>query len=682
MEPNSFWLIAIDEFQVTVALVGKTSQKYKVLSLGSTVDWQENSAASLTQSANESLLSASSTLTENQEPDNCAIITPPHWVGPDGKIVADKLKTIETVCRQLKLNPLGFVANNEAIIEESEQAEGFPSSFILVNFESFHLNLSLVYLGQVKKHFRQPRQDSTLCSQIESLLLESSQNTALPPQIIVYGQINNDQFLEIKNYPWISKKANNIFIHFPDIRFYSTPTLIDIYTRVISLQIEQYKPASVDTQTPLPPEEPETSLSQPPVLEEVDPSLLGFETSSTAKTAIAEPPPIVLKAPPVRIRTIPKLPQFPIKTLLIPLSVSPLIIFLFLFYSSAQITLFANPYQFKVAKNATFSSASKPLAGSLPISYKSFALSSSLSTKTTGEKTIGEKAQGEIVVYNKLDKVQSLPRGSVLVDNSGKKFEITTSAQIASSSSDLNLGVINLGQTRLNLVASEIGPEYNLAKDTKLTFKDFPETSLVAKTSQDFVGGSKNQVKAVSATDKKLLEEKVKADLATQVNAKIKEEESVKGTVQTKIDHLEYSREIGEQADEISAVAKATVGIYFFTKEQKQQALISLISDQPDFPKSEIDPSSFSFTLLADKVGQDEITGRATVTGQALPKIDQDRLKKIVSSKTVKNAREKIRSNFPRVYNLSIDTIFQFLPDNLNLLPLRWQNIKLIVKMK
>ena len=90
-------------------------------------------------------------------------------------------------------------------------------------------------------------------------------------------------------------------------------------------------------------------------------------------------------------------------------------------------------------------------------------------------------------------------------------------SRLPSSSSDLDKGVITLGQTRAMIEAGDIGPEYNLAKDASLTFKDGNLSELIAKANSAFAGGSKQEIAAVSPEDRTRLE----ADLTQKINQEV-----------------------------------------------------------------------------------------------------------------------------------------------------------------
>ena len=102
----------------------------------------------------------------------------------------------------------------------------------------------------------------------------------------------------------------------------------------------------------------------------------------------------------------------------------------------------------------------------LPADKKIIDLNFSESISTTGQKETGDKAKGEITIFNKADKIQNISKGTIMTDNSNKKYELLTSVQVPASSFNLGSGTITMGQTKANAIASDIGSEFNLNKDT------------------------------------------------------------------------------------------------------------------------------------------------------------------------------------------------------------------------
>jgi hypothetical protein len=236
MEGNSFWLIYIQDNQACVSLISQENKTFRVLAVGPQKPWDSFDSNILIKAVDESLSVASlnANITEDQEPSNAAFVVPPFWVDSDGKIMASKLKFIKEVCKNLSLTPSGFLAEDEALVEESNRVDGFPASFILLHLSQQEFYLSLVYLGHIKERIKKGFDGDFTGQILESAILELKTDSTLPPQIIIFGDASPEIISSLKNFPWVGKKNIETFLHFPDIKLYSNNDIITTFTKVIS----------------------------------------------------------------------------------------------------------------------------------------------------------------------------------------------------------------------------------------------------------------------------------------------------------------------------------------------------------------------------------------------------------------------------------------------------------------
>jgi hypothetical protein len=710
MDRNSFWLADINNKSVTVSLVRLSGGNYQISSLGMTVPYSDDDG--LIRSFDQSLSQAASAinLPDSQESDEVALIIPPFWVDSDGAIIPQKKSTLGRVLNSLKLKPMGFISNDEALVEEANQSDGFPASFVIANFFDNEVAVSLSYLGKIIKRSVRTYQDQFNPAILEEMLLGFNSESALPPQIIVTGDVSDLVLDSIRNFAWTGKKNVETFLHFPEIKFYDLSKTTSIYLKTICSQFRPDVSGSV-IDSPTPVEEIiddnlETTqevvledLSEDSSLLEVDPSELGF-SHDTATPIILDYDQVSLDAPlsapekPEKKFNFPKIrapafnPKFlSVKYLLYPLVLSPLLILIPFFFSKATITIHITPYSFSKSLKATFDTEAKEVdsaKGIIPINRKVVEVSTSLSSAATGTKVVGDKSTGEVVIYNKQDKVQPLSKGTILTDTTGRRYELTTSAQIASSSANLDLGVINLGQTKVMVSAADIGPEYNLGKDSKLVFKDFPESVLVAKVSQGLVGGTKNEARAVSAVDKANLEQQISSKIDDLVEQRLNQEITntpgiIKDATQIKNSRLDYNREVGELSEDLTVTSNNSIYIFYLSPDQKSRVLSSFLDSEEGFLDSRYSLDDFEINLNNPSKTVDRITSQIIISGKSIPRIDTSELIKQVSGKNKTKAISLITKSYPRVYDYNIETNFNFLA-TINPLPFRLQNIKIEVK--
>jgi hypothetical protein len=335
----SFWLIAIDDSCVTASLC------HNGIHTGSTINWTYTDQQSLVIATDQSFSTSieKSQIPDSEEPNNAALVVPAHWVSGDGKIIPHNSKIIENLCHQLKLKALGFFTSDEAIVESNNKEDGFPSSFVLVNIDNNNLSISLVYLGKVKHRIRKTDESHPGPALVEGLLNQLNSSSALQPQIILYGLVDDSLLDEFKNYAWLNKNVET-FLHFPDVKLYSSRDLAKMYFAAITKQISPDNPETEKSAIDVSPEQKST-------LEKTDMAEFGFSDSEIIEEKIptvgSDIP--IIDAKNVDIENMEifetrsiakniKIPKFTFKLNIfyfIPLLLIPLIIISILYFSSA-----------------------------------------------------------------------------------------------------------------------------------------------------------------------------------------------------------------------------------------------------------------------------------------------------------------------------------------------------------
>lgn len=663
MEASYYWLISITTQAVTVGLI-KRDNPDTLVTLGPETEWLSDNPDSFLHSVDISLSEAAqkALLEPEQEPEFSAFILPPSWIGNDGKIFPNYLKLLENLCHSLELKPLGFISNDEAFIESVNKNDSFPPSFILVYLGKKEFSLSLVYLGEVKKRLSQTLINDFSPEDLENALLTIQLDSALPPRILIFGNLGSSIIDDLKNYSWVGKKNIETFLHLPDVTAFEPKELFNLYSQTVSSQIGNNSVESKLETSSTPPAQEENIIEAETVSPETEvaPEDLGFsqavepkEKSKISLPAFSFP---ALKLPHLNFNF----------WYLLPLALSPLLILIPYFLIKAEITINFNPIEinkvFDLSLDSTANSVSKTL---LPADKKTIDLNFSESLPTTGQKETGDKAKGEITIFNKADKIQNISKGTILTDNSNKKYELLTSVQVPASSFNLASGTITMGQTKASAIASDIGSEYNLNKDTLLSFKD--DANLLAKVNDSFTGGSRRQIRVVSVDDKNKLSQTVEASLGTQISQKINSDSSyrdlLKETLFVDKKQLVFSREIGEEAETLEVNANLTISLLQINPQQKDSIIKTLLASDQNFLQSVASPSDFTFSFTATKNSSQKSTGKLTLTGKTLPKIDVNHLRSLLVGKDFTKAQRIIESQ-PRVYDRKIKiipSIFSFL---------------------
>lgn len=664
MEASYFWLISVTLESVAVALVQR-SQPDQIIALGPDTEWSPDNPESFLHSVDISLSAAAekANLPAESEPSDSAFVLPPKWIGSDGKINPESLKILENLCRSLKLKPLGFISNDEAFIEALNHDDSFPPSFILLSLGKNEFSLSLIYLGEVKKRIHQNLSGDFAPEDLENALVTLRLDSALPPRILLFGHTNQVIVEDLKNYPWVGKKDVETFLHLPDVEAFSGEDLFNLYLKSLATQVES--PSVLSAPAPdIEPESPSPAFSEPEAeLEtELPSSDLGFappaapavETEAEAET---EPRKIVLPRPSLPKLSLPKLPKLNFNPLwLLPLAFTPLLLLIPYLLTKAEVTLNFNPIEINKDLSVTLDSTiDAPTASTIPVNKKTLNLDFSENLPTTGQKETGDKAKGEITLFNKSDQLQNIPKGSLLTDTNKHQYELLTSVQIPASTVDLNTGTLVMGQSKANIEAGDIGEEQNIGKDVVLNLKD--NASLIARTSSVITGGSRRQVRVVSAQDRTNLTKTVNDALEGKIKEKVDSETSLAGTLPGSLfidkKQLDFSREVGEEADTLEVSAHLTLSLFQIDPNKKENIVKTLLADDKDFLDSVPSPSDFSFTFKATQNASQKSTGKLTVTGKTMPKLDTAELRRQLVKQKVATAY-KILDALPRLYNRNI----------------------------
>lgn len=654
MTDNFYWLISITTDSARVSLVGD-----KVLSQGSEIVWDSADSESLLKAIDTSLSSQNGDSTSN-----CAFIVPPTWIGEDGKMFPQMLDNLKYICKKLKLHPLGQISHDEAFVESYNNDDSFPSSYILIYFSPSHYQISLVYLGEIKKRHIQKLSENFLVSELEQILYNLNFSSALPPKIIITGEYTNEIIDDLKNYNWLSHKDTETFLHLPDVVSVDLLTLDQIFVNTINKQINN---------VPKPNLIPEEIIDSTPIddIEEITADSIGFTPEdspievnteqSVLKTEISVLPKKIFK-PKINF----SFPKFNINYYwLFPFTFLPLLPVIPLFFAKIDLTIYQSPVEF--SENFDVNLNSKTNA-----STQTFDLSVGVSIPTTGKKEIGEKSTGEITIFNKSDRLININKGLVISDSTGKSFITNNNILLPASTYNLDTGVINMGQVKAAVVAQNIGPEYNLATNTSYTTKE--NENILIKSSSEFTGGSRQEIGVVTQTDRTNLLDLAKSLLKERANNDINSQKSPQNTIldSTMVyDSLktDFNREAGEQSDILTLNLSSKVSFLYFDLKQKQDIISSLFPQKPTL--SILDKNTAVVSI-------NYVPGKLTLSGKANPLININQLKSKITGKK-ESELKSILNSLPKYYQHSLSNSLWFI-NLLRILPIKPELINIIIK--
>ncbi len=672
-QDSRFWMIVVDDASASAHLVEHQDSSALLLATGLTQP-HDGTADSLLNAVDTSLSGSASLLNlpENEEPSQAAFILSPFWQAEDGKIISAKKTLLENLCKQLKLKPLGFTTADEALVEEQNQENNSPLNSILVHFSGNTIGISLSYLGKIVKRIQTRLDGQTLPLElIQNALGVLRQSFALPPQILVSGEAPVQLVDELTRHRWQSV-GQPLFLHIPSVKTISHSQLTQYFATFIRQHIFLPPSASVET-VPVPPVTPVAPYIPPktadilpeeksPEIEiiHVQPETLGFNRSPTVPIYAQTSDNLVLQK---SSKTKPTL-KLPNTLKLIPLfALFGLIVLLVLsiLTSKATVTIFANPFTIDKSVKISLSTATTEFdasKGLVPASKKTFNVQVNSTLAVSGKKQTGEVSKGEVTLYNKTEKIQTIPKNSVFLDPNGRRFLLQNSTNIEAAKPNLETGTIAMGQTKTLLQAQDIGTQGNLVQDVQLTFQG-AVGSVLAKVSQPFTGGNSQEVSVVSKTDRDNLTKQLNDKIGQELDAKIKTETEskniFKSTLRTLKDRIEFNRELDEQATELQATLNANVSVFNITDATKKLLVDHYLKQLPEFASADINPDLVQFVFKAETIDDARATGTLQFAGLASPKLDLTQLASEIKGHSPTSIRPIILKHVPRAYDFKIE---------------------------
>ncbi len=737
---KDFWLIVIEEKEIIVSLVSRPEGKLQVRGIGEKQIWSGTDEKELISAVDISLNTCSEIchLSEDQEPDSVAFIISPFWVDEEGEIISSKAELLKKLCTQFDFKPLGFIIDDEAIAQDSDQKGSISNSFILIHLSATEFRISLIHLGKIKARAKYTHSGDLSPKELEEAISSLETQVTLPPQMIFWGKTSPTLEDQMINYPWTGKRGSVGFLHFPEIKLIDDQALFSTFSQVVTQELgelpkpqveeeskskekkepkeevgkKEFKTDKVQEPTPpatseeddfgfiatdiakfppakdLPSEKIKKELvpGTPLVIDEISPvptqpSLL--ETDPLASTDPAPPSKpkrkFSFKLPKLKLPRLPLLSFLKKKpALLILFIVLPLVglVLSWYFLPKVNIVLYVKPEPLEFTTSATFDPDAQSVDKEnlvIPVKQLSFSITETQEVLSTGELTIGEKSKGEVKIQNRTDERVTLTKGTVISTESGLSFTLTSEVSVASKTPDFELGTDLWGETKAMLQATQIGAASNLAQNTRLTIKDYTQSQFIVTATESFTGGYAETVQAVSKEDHQELKARLISAMEEKLPQILPEKTSpqdllLQNSTETEVEDIEYSREVGEKAQSVSATATLNVTLQLLDQETQQQVIDAFLSPTISSDLT-INPDSISITVSEDEV---------SISASAIPQLDAESIKSDLLGLSESKA-ESLLQSLPRVYRYT--TAFSpDLPPPLKTMPHSPKNISLDIQ--
>lgn len=704
-ENENYWSLAIEPGWIQACIWRIIEGKAEIIAVGPPAAWsEEEELIGVTDTA---LSSTVQSLPEDApEPSKTVFGVPTFWV-TNGQIKDEYLDKIKKVCAELSLSPVGFVTLPEAIAHFIKSEEGAPLNAIVLGTGDENLEIAVFKLGNLIGTTTVARSVS-IADDVKEGLTRFAANEALPSRFLLYdgkeGELEEVKQLLI-GVSWDDLEKIK-FLHTPKIEIVTTNQ------KVLSVALagaSEMANVSSFLEHEEKQETEELKQSEKNQVGEADnfiePKDFGFvvgedvavkqqipqgQTAVSYQTAEQSQLPqkpaipfnILRKAKNLVTNMFSKIENIGGKrTLTIGLVLlATLFIVGFVswwFLPKASITVFVSPKKLEdkltiyIDMKATSPDFSAKV---LPGEVIKTAVSGEKTKSTSGTKKIGEKAKGNVKIRNGKDKGEdiNLPAGTILTSAGGLKYLTDLSASISAALSTTDPGTANVGVT-----ASELGAEYNLAKDEIFKVGNYFKAEIDAISISDFAGGSSRDISTVAVEDQKFLEddltqelsERAKFDLLKEISSdKFFIEESIVATPSSKT----FSGKIGDEASNLKlSLSLDTVGVVVNKTSLFDLAKEVLKSKVPQGFVVRDDQIKVSFEFKG--LNKDRYEFNVGVSINLLPEIKPDEIAKKIAGKYPTLAQDYL-TTIPGFVRAEIKFIPK-LPERLGTLPRVFRNI-------
>jgi len=671
-----YWSLVVEPGWIQAGIWEIVGEKAQVVSVGPPTAWETD--MELIGAADAALSSVVQNLPEDiKEPSQTVFGVPPSWVDK-GQIKEEFLSKIKSICSDLSLNPTGFVVLTEAIAHYIKTEEGAPLNAVIVGIGRDFLEIAVFKLGNLLGNMSVARSVSIVDDVAEGLSRFASAE-ALPSRIIVYdgkeGELEDAKQLLIEtNWDSVDKVK---FLHTPKVEILQSEKKVLATALAGASEI-----ANIDVVEKIEKKEPLEEMAQSEyehkniVIPEKELSAedLGFVLDEDVaskkltqedvakreeKERLAEPmQPLANKTRNSFPLTFVNKVKFAINKvfankggkIVLPgfrgdklfvsgiallLAIFVLFFVFWWFYPKAVVRIYISPKKFE----EKVSVAVDPLKGEvdltnmvLPGEILTAEVSGDKTKQTTGTKKVGDRAKGSVKIQNGTSSIINLKEGALLLAANSLEYNLASSASVSAA-----LSPSIPGTQVVDVIAYDIGAEYNLAKDESFKVANYPKADVDAVAVSDFTGGSSREITAVSADDQKSLEndllaellKKARSDFETNLSSeKYLIDNSLTATSSSKM----FSNKVGDEATNIKlsldekvnalAVAKKDlVAIAMKVLEGSVPSGFVLRGDQLlfefDSPNDQKEKSSFELRIIANFLPEiDTSTLAGEITGK------------------------------------------------------------------
>jgi len=631
-----------------------------------------NGWENLTEDVNENL---SFFKTEEKELNRLVIFIYSHLVDQVKKEIRKPiLSAIKKMVSQLSFHPLGYIEVNEAISEFLKEKENLPLTAILIEIDKTELAV-FIYKGSRVILNRVISRSDRFIDDLLMVFAEKKQEF-LPARIILYNSEDLDKKAEsIISFRW----PENYFLQIPKVTIIKEEDLIKALLKIFEKQsLERKKEEDFSEKKKMNKERLGFVIGE-------DIALL--ERNNKSESSSDDNKPLIKLNFSFPKFSFPKINNWPIFSLKIK-NIKLLTFFLGIFVILTlilinelffhRLRLFIYPKTSMIKKELSVLGIvdnNKEITDKIKISSQSSEIKISLSKKTTGERKIGDKAKGEIIIYNNnLDAGESIAKGTAIVAENGLRFLTDEEVKVSSASGDASNP--KPATVKVKVVAIDIGDEYNLNPGYKFKIEG-KSANLMAKNEVAFGGGVKKTIKTVAKSDIEELRKQALEKVKSKTFDLEKDKKIINDLTEVILTEEKFSKESGEQADEIELEAKGKKIFYFYDANQLKNRLYFILKKEQ--PKELIiEKNQIKENLIkVEKIKNGQINLQFNIEALLAKKIDLDSLKKRLVFIDKKQIADVLKDQFQiNRYDFKLDLGLFFLEKT----PIFVKNIEVEVK--
>ena len=548
------------------------------------------------------------------------------------------LQKIKELVNNLNLKALGFIECYEAITHYLEKKEEIPLTAILMELDRSNLSIFVFKRGgltysKVLAHTNNVIDDLLTC------FIEIKGKFVLPSRIILYDSKDLDkESTDIVTYRW----SEELFVQLPRVEIIKEHELIQGLLGVFGEQVSQKISGTKFIEEKPPTEVLGFVIGGDVTKQAQTPSFKKDTSLKLAKPSLAS---ISSWISPI-INLLKSIPMVFNKKWTIILGLILVVTALLLteyFLHKARLTIFLSSKTIKKDINLT----------SDELKIESFSKSVDLtdSKSTSGKKEVGEKARGSVTIHNFDDNEKLFTKGTTL-ETAGLKFNLDQDVKVASASVvTISGGIVKQpGKTKTNLTALEIGPQNNLGSGKQFKIDDLLTSLYFGINENAFSGGTKKEVKTVSAKDmeelrKSIQEQGKRQKLDQQDTKKNLDKKVLTDLIEFVLTEEKFGQELGEESDKLTLKSKVKATIYLYEEKELKDLITKKLTKELE-KGYVLERQKLLFTINNAIKKNDRITLVIDMESKAVKDVPIGDIVRIIRGKSRKNLESSLKANF------------------------------------